>query len=147
MALALALPACDASFSDLRPTTGDTAGGFTGNDGEMVVLLRGTFAGLNDYQATGVVTIGTVDGELQLRLSEDFTASGVPGPVLVLTERTTLGTQIEASLGDIRVDDLRSTTGAQNYLLSVTASDWQVAWVFCEPFGVEIARADLEPSP
>ena len=82
------------------------------------------------------------NGRFVLDLSADFGVSGVPGPVVVLSTRPDLGTSIEPTLGDVEVAELRASSGAQSYDLGPTFNAPYV-WVYCKPFGVEIARAAL----
>lgn len=100
-----------------------------------------------DYEVRGSASLLESEGGLELRLSDDFSAFAVPGPVLVLTTRDRLGTRIRPDLGDLRIGELRQNSGPQTYPLPLEATAATTVWIFCEPFGLEVGRANLEPRP
>jgi hypothetical protein len=155
--LLLLFAGCEAHFTDLRPEDA----GFTGPpiDAGFVdvgpppaddeVILTGTFSGRGRYSGGGGASVvQRTDGTFELVFADDFTVSSVPGPVVVLSTRASLGSRIDEAQGDINLGVLMSRSGMQSYPVSAAALSAQYAWVFCRPFGVEIARAELmEVSP
>jgi hypothetical protein len=150
--LLLLLFGCEAQFTDLRPFDGGTSGppidaGFIDigpppSDDE--VLLQGTFSGRGRYSGGGTASIvQRTDGTFELVFEEDFTVSSVPGPVVVLTTRSSIGSRIDEAQGDINLGVLTMRSGLQSYPITSAALTSRYAWVFCRPYGVEIARAEL----
>lgn len=156
---------CEASFVDLRPEgasladAGDrpTDAGFLPGDagaGDLgegpataIPVASGDWTGRSDYRASGTVSLVLEpSGQHLLVMSADFSVSGVPGPVVVLSRRDVLGNRIDPSQ-DIELGTLRSNTGAQSYEVPAGGDDRMWAWIFCKPFGVEVARARLEAVP
>ena len=150
--------ACEAGFTDFRPEgivnqvgSSTIDAGFV--DGGAVEVMAATLAdgdwrGRGSYSGAGRVTIAIDDqGATVLRLSEDFSVSSVPGPFLVMSSRDSLGASIEPSMGDIEIGVLAESRGAQTYPIPVEAAGLPYAWVFCKPFGVEVARAELMEVP
>ena len=158
--IAACLGACDASFVDRRPerlrlrdsgtasdgrnAIADGASGSDGDSGGPLVLATGTWEGRSSYSATGSATLVQVGTAVELRLSNDFAVSAVPGPVVVLSSRDRIGGALDAAAGDVRVANLAENSGAQNYPLAGGDGGQRFAWVYCEPFGVEVARAALQ---
>lgn len=115
----------------------------TSPDAGAPVRYEGTWEGRVGYRASGGARVSRgQDGRFALELGADFTVSGVPGPVLVLSTRATLGTSIQPGMGDVEVGALRANSGAQTYDLGERFNAAYV-WVYCKPFGVEVARAGL----
>lgn len=111
---------------------------------EEVVIAEGRWMP-TDYPATGTSTlVRLADGGFALRFSDDFSTSGVPGPVVVLSTRAALGSRIDPGAGDLRLGAMSTVRGAQMYRLPEAPGDRRRAFVFCEPFGVEVAHAVLE---
>jgi len=111
------------------------------------VLSTGTWEGRTGYRASGGARIvREPDGRLFLEMAEDFVSQGVPGPVVVVSDRDRLGTSIRPDEGDIELAQLTRTTGFQRYELPPEAADAAFSWVYCRPFGVEVARAPMEPA-
>jgi hypothetical protein len=161
---------CDASFVDQRP--GDDAlpldsrlgdGGSiadavlsgdnglpgqpdAGTDGVSgpTVYARGAFSGRSDYQGVGQAELVRRGDVIELRFSDDFATSAVPGPVVVLSSRPDMGSAIRGDLGDVELGVLKSTSGAQTYPLPGGDEGRRYAWIYCKPFGVEVARAQME---
>ena len=79
-----------------------------------------------------------------MRFSADFSVSGVPGPVVVLSRRPSIGTGIDASAGDVELGPQAARRGAQTYPVPAGADDRRFVWIYCKPFGIEVARAALE---
>jgi hypothetical protein len=151
--LLICLAGCDAHFVDLRPAAEaapDLGGaGFpTATDLPPAggVFARGTFTGRAGHGGSGTATLErTSDGSVELVFGDDFSVTAVPGPVVVLTAREELGTTIAAS--DLEIGVLSLTVGAQRYRLANGDGGRRNVFVFCKPFGVEVAKADLEPLP
>ena len=120
--------------------------GFNDAGIETAALLReGTWTGRSDYQAVGQVSLERAeDGRLELRFSDDFIVSRVPGPVVVLSYRDSIGRGIDPAAGDVDLGRLERSSGAQTYAVPPGADDRDFAWVYCEPFALEVARAALE---
>ncbi len=152
-----ATPACDASFNDYRagsralpdgssdpvaPEPGGDLGGLPG----LRVLARGTFTGRAGHNGAGTAELRRLeDGSVELGFGADFSVSAVPGPVVVLTSRSELGTMILPGAGDFELAPLRENNGAQAYPVPGGDGGRRSAFVFCKPFGVEVARALLSP--
>lgn len=155
--LLLLCAACEAHFTDLRPDDG----GFSGppiDAGFLDVgpppatdetILAGTFSGRGRYSGSGGASIvQRTDGSFELVFADDFSVSSVPGPVVVLSTRASIGSRIDEAQGDINLGVLQRRSGSQSYEISSAALTAQYAWVYCRPYGVEIARAELmEVSP
>ena len=157
--------ACEAGFVDLRPSEishqtdaeagevqpGSTPDGDRGDEdasvGQARTVARGTWSGRSDYRASGTAELVLdASGSYRLEFSSDFSSSGVPGPVVVLSRRDVLGNRLDPSQ-DLELGALRSPTGGQSYDVPPGGDDRMWAWVFCKPFGVEVARARLEAVP
>ena len=109
------------------------------------VVSIGTWGGRSDYDAAGTATIVRGDdGSLELQLSDDFVVDRVPGPVVVLSYRSSIGRRIAPSEGDVEIGRLVSNSGAQTYPLPEGVDDRPFVWVYCKPFGIEVARAEQE---
>lgn len=134
----------DAAPLDLDATSGpDAATPDAAAGNPATVLARGTWVGRADYRASGSVElIRRADGALELRLGADFSVSGVPGPVVVLSRREALGRRLDPSQ-DLELGPLTANAGAQTYAAPAGADDRGFAWVFCKPFGLEVGRAEL----
>jgi hypothetical protein len=150
LSLALLLVAgCEAHFTDLRPEglNPDFDAGFVDvgpPPASDTVLLRGTFSGRGRYSgAGGASLVQRTDGSFELVFAEDFSVSSVPGPVVVLTTRDRIGSRIDAGQGDLDLGTLKMRSGMQSYPAPAAGLTSMYAWVFCRPFGVEIARAEL----
>lgn len=150
--LLLLLPlGCEARFTDLRPSAPPVEGidgGFIDigpAPTEDTVVSSGEFAGRSSYTGAGGASVVLLaSGAVELRFDDGFQTSSVPGPVVVLTTRPSIGSRIDPAAGDLEIAALNGTSGAQTYPVPPAALDARFAWVFCRPFGVEIARAELE---
>lgn len=142
--------ACDATFTDFRPPAvrGGDAGdapdsGVDPPDGEGLirVLATGTFEGRAGHNAEGHVSLVELPGgSRELRFADDFSSSGAPGPIVLLSGRESLGTEVDPAL-DLNLGTHKSTRGAQSYPVPVSDDMRRIAWIYCVPYGVEIARA------
>ena len=123
-------------------------GDLTGADlGAAIAAGSGTFIGRAGHLGSGSVALLDYPAQdlIELRFGADFFCSDVPGPVVVLTARDDLGTSLDALAGDLEIATLKSTSGAQSYFLrgsDVVASRDNV-FVFCKPYGLEVAKAAL----
>lgn len=113
-------------------------------DDEPTEIASGTFEGRGGYGASGSASIWKVGSSWEVRLNEDFVVDSVPGPVMVLTQGSSLGSSIDASRGDIELGVLESNQGISVFDIGTDPGDRFVLWVFCKPFGLEVARAQLE---
>lgn len=110
-----------------------------------LLLSSGTFEGRGGYAAAGSVRLEEVaPGEYQVVMSDDFSSAAVPGPVVVVTPRAAIGTRLTSE--DILVITLESSmiAGPGTYSFrapSVPAEGF--VFIYCEPFGVETARATM----
>lgn len=111
---------------------------------EDVEIASGTFEGRGSYSGSGSASIWKVGSSWEVRLGQDFEVDSVPGPVMVLTRESTLGSSIDASRGDIELGVLESDSGVSVFGLDQDPDDRLVLWVFCKPFGLEVARAQLQ---
>ncbi len=155
------LAGCDARYIELRPASargdlgllprpdagnpGDAGTGMNDASGTEVVVLQGILSGLNSYNATGTVSVVRLgDGVThELRFSSDFNSAGVPGPVVVLTQRDVLGNGgIMEAQGDVNLG-ASATSGAQTFVLPPGAESPNYVWVYCLPFTVDTARAEM----
>lgn len=141
--------ACDAHFIDLRPSGGSQtridAGfrdvGFVATD---QILREGAWEGRTSYDATGrAELVQRTDGRIEIVFSDDFDVDRVPGPVVVLSTRESLGRTVEPALGDIDLGTLKSSQGAQVYEVPSGITEIDYVWVYCDPFGLEVGRAPL----
>lgn len=148
LALSLAvLAACSARFVDERAprdfAVGDPDLGALPSDGGAAedVIARGRFTGRAGHAGAGGATLVTAaNGRVELRFDDDFAVSPVPGPVVVLTARESLGTALTD--GDRELGVLGAARGAQTYTVGTDGGE-RYAFIFCKPFGVEVARALL----
>ena len=127
---------------------GNVDGGGEADAGEVadeVVLRRGTWTP-RDYRASGSAeVVRLADGTVEVRFGDDFDVARVPGPVVVLSYRDRLGSEIEPALGDVELGVLINERGAQTYVVPGNLDDRDFVWVYCAPFGLEVGRAALVP--
>ena len=108
------------------------------------MLASGSFGGRAGHSGQGTASlVRDADGSERLVFGGDFSVSGVPGPEVVLTSRDSLGTSIDPAT-DLDLGPLQSAAGAQSYPLADDEGRRR-AFIFCKPFGVEVALAVLEP--
>ncbi len=105
----------------------------------------GSWGGRSNYRAAGQASyVLRPDGVTELRFSDDFSVSRVPGPLVVITARPTIGRGgVDPNAGDVPLGTLRSERGSQVYEVPAGAEDRLYVWVYCDPFSVEVARAEL----
>lgn len=162
---------CDASFTDLReepPARSEDAGGRVGGDvggglggdaggtgdldggavtGTETVIASGTFSGRSGDMGSGTASlVQTESGALELRFASNFSVTRVPAPIVYLSSRDTLGRSPNAST-DLNLGRLQNSSGAQTYAVPGTDEGRRYAWIWCQSFAVEIARAQLVEVP
>lgn len=115
-------------------------------DGAVETAL-GTFVGRQGHFGAGTVRRVQIGGASHLVFEADFASSEVPAPAVVLTDRAELGVRIDEAMGDVRVGTLVAPTGAQSYAIPSGGETLRYVHVYCEPFSVEVARADFGATP
>ena len=148
---------CRADFVDERPQSQRGAAGapaeapqdLRGADFVGVPfgpLASGSFGGRAGHLAVGDASLFRGDeGRVELRFDSLFEVSQVPGPVVVLTSRESIGTTIDSGLGDLQLGPLSSYSGEQSYPVR-DPGDRRYAFVFCLSYGLEVARARMDAS-
>jgi len=175
LSASLAAFGCDAIYTDLRPAQPAVDGAMAGTDGGLVAVdagpvpladagvapdggpvvamdaatpaseLVGTFEGRGGYDAAGTATLRSTGEGLELVFSNDFSSAAVPGPVVVVTSRSAIGTGLTDADTLVARLDGDSIAGANTFAVDLPAPpDPAFVFVYCEPFGVETARAALE---
>jgi hypothetical protein len=149
---------CSANFVDQRPPRDlsplpDLAGDLASSDlaaqpdlaSATRVIARGTFVGRAGHSGAGTGSLVMGPSGLTVEMAGDFAVSNAPGPEVVLTSRANLGTSIDTSV-DLDLGPLDSPTGAQSYAVADDGGRRNL-FIFCKPFGVEIALAPLQDQP
>lgn len=110
-----------------------------------VLLGSGTFEGRGGYPASGSVRLEQLAaGEYQVVVSDDFSSAAVPGPVILVTPRDAIGTRLSAEDINVTALSAEQIAGAGTYTFSAgSVPDDAYIFIYCEPFGVETARAEL----
>ncbi len=102
----------------------------------------GQFRGVG-HAGTGSVCFIAENGVGRLEFSSDFAVSGVPGPFVYVN------TTNNANSGrPLRVAALKSNRGAQTYTFQLAAGvryQWVLVW--CDPFNVPVAEAQIPATP
>ena len=145
--MALVLGGCGARFIDERPAVPDLSPppDLAGADIQESQVASGSFEGRHGYSGAGRATLVDLgNGQFELRFGDDFSASPVPGPVVYLSSRASLGNSINDAT-DISLGRLQRNSGAQSYVIPVDPGERRYAWVYCAPFNVEVAVAALAP--
>ncbi len=137
-ALLLLVGACN----DATPPTAPDAIPVDPSSVPMGTSVSGRFVGVG-HQGSGSVKFTTQDGVGKLEFSSDFVVSGVPGPFVYVN------TTNDANTGrPLRVAALKSTRGVQTYTFQLVAGvryRWVLVW--CDPFNVPVAEAEIPPTP
>jgi hypothetical protein len=135
-----AFPSPDAgSMTDGGPVAADAGSA-------APAALVGTFEGRSGYDAAGTATLRSAGGALELVLSDDFASAAVPGPVVVVTARPAIGTALTDADTVVARLDGDSISGGNTFDVPLAAAPEPAhVFIYCEPFGVETARAALEP--
>jgi hypothetical protein len=156
LTVGIALGGCDARFVDERPLalrgTHDLGAAATpldlyGLDLRPGVLAAGAFVGRAGHFGTGEARLSRLaDGRLQLDFDDSFAITDVPGPEVLLTARGDLGATVSAD--DLDLGLLVRAEGAQSYTVPLVELDARRnVFVYCRPFGLEVAKATLQPPP
>jgi len=103
--------------------------------------LHGNFVGRAGHLGQGSASLVQRGTEYTIVLGADFSVSPVPGPVLVLTARDTLGTALTNE--DLELGTLTSPTGGARYVVPGDPGTRTRLFVYCRPFGTEVALAAL----
>lgn len=154
--VALALSGClRARFTDERPDVPDlflpadlvSSSDLAGADLMALTstVATGTFVGRNHFGQGAAQLVDLGNGQFELRFGDDFAVSMVPDPVVYLSSRSALGNTIDAT-SDLYLGPLSSSSGAQAYTIQGDPGSRRYAWVYCRPYRVEIALADMTPS-
>lgn len=106
-----------------------------GND-QNILIKSGTFVGLAGHQAKGLAKIIQVEDSSFLRF-EDFEVTNGPDLRVYLTPN-----------GDVKngihLEKLKGSKGNQNYSIdNIDITQYNVIVIYCQPFGVYFASADL----
>lgn len=125
----------DAGGADLAQETGTSA---------VETLGEGTFSGRQGHAGSGGATlVRDASGVDRVVLGDDFVVTDVPGPVVLLTTRTTIGTSITSE--DAQLGVLASATGTSTYAVPGGSQCRRNVFMYCKPFGTEVAFAPLSP--
>ena len=169
LALLVGTVGCEAAFKDLSSASNETMedGGVDGgvdagsdsglpdagdmdmdmDAGPSSVVAMGPWEGESGYSASGTVSVVEANGQRRLEFDEDFDSSGVPGPFVVVSTRDNLSNGVSAVMGDVTIAALMSRSGAQSYDVPSEVGEFNYVWVYCQPFTVEVARAELTDVP
>ncbi len=108
--------------------------------GQAVV---GRFVGAGGHRGAGALTL-TVEGtRARLELGSDFSVDGVAGPYLYLNTTNDPNTGMP-----LRIGPLQRNSGSQVYTFQIPAGiryTWVLVW--CDPFNVGVAQAQIQPTP
>ena len=67
---------------------------------------------------------------------------GVPGPAIALSPRNPLGGSVDAD--ELDLGALDSNSGAQAFALPGAPDEYGFVWIWCKPFGLDVAYAQME---
>ncbi|MCA9562730.1 MAG: hypothetical protein KC561_04530 [Myxococcales bacterium] len=97
------------------------------------------------YETTGHAEVWLLaNGSYELRFSDDFSTTGMlPAPSVAMSVDPEIGPTLIAEDGDLDLGGLPTVTGAQSFALPFAPGPREYAWVWCKPFGIEVARAHL----
>jgi hypothetical protein len=153
------LVGCEARFIDQRPASerifvypADLAAEPTDLNGLDLAegdrpLAQGMFMNRAGHAGSGAATLYRVQGKIELRFAADFSVSGVPGPAVFLTSRESMGGSIDTQ-ADVGLGTLQAIGGAQSYPVPAGAElGRRNVFVYCQPFRVEVAKANLVDLP
>jgi hypothetical protein len=131
-----------------RPDAAGTDGSsntYTYN-GEGTMLLEGTCEDRAGHDCNGNAALFQLpNGQIELRLASNFNVVNIPGGVMYLSSRQTLGSAVNGST-DVNLGGLNSINGAQNYTVPQGQSTGRTyAWIWCLPFSVEVGRWVMTP--
>ncbi|MEL6287180.1 MAG: DM13 domain-containing protein [Pseudomonadota bacterium] len=110
----------------------------TAQSAAATTLYSGQFEGAGGKRSGGTFEIFEADGKTFIRLSDDFHLSRVPDPKLAFGNGDYLDGTIYAKL--------TSFNGAQVYEIParLDPATFTQVWIWCERFGVPLAKADID---
>ena len=109
-------------------------------------IRTGTFQSANGYEATGMVTLETVGGNLILKLGDDFMTDFALGTFIYLANNNSSGTAIRnegIELGEITTNGSHTFNVTQNFP-DVTLSQFEYVIVLCKPASIPFGFAQLD---
>lgn len=107
--------------------------------------LAGNFVPLGGYQASGTATLKTVNGNLILEFSSDFTTSFALGTYIYLANSNSTGSAVQAGgkeLGQIAANGTHTWNVSQLFP-GTTASQYQYVIILCKPANILFGYAQL----
>ncbi len=108
--------------------------------------LQGTFVPQGGYQASGSATLKTVNGNLILEFSSDFTTSFALGTYIYLSTSISNGSAVQSGgieLGQITTNGMHSWNVTQLFP-GTTATQYQYVVILCKPANVLFGYAQLQ---
>ncbi len=108
-------------------------------------VRQGSFVPAGGYQARGTATLSNSDGQLMLKLSDDFQTSFALGTFIYLAN-STAGSQVKA--GGFEVAQI-STNGAKTFNISnlnpsITIDQYKYVIILCKPASVTFGYAEMK---
>jgi hypothetical protein len=105
---------------------------------------QGNFVPAGGYQAKGSATLSNIDGELILKLSDDFQTSFALGTYIYLANSTS-GSQVKA--GGFEIAQI-TTNGAKTFNISglnasITIDQYKYVIILCKPASVTFGYAEM----
>lgn len=114
-----------------------------------VALRRGTFVGADKvHQSEGTATVYRLGSALVLRL-DPFRVTNGPDLYVILTKHARPRSRADVNAGYVEVAKLKGNIGSQNYALpaGLRLDDYNAAVIYCKPFTVVFASAELAAAP
>lgn len=107
-------------------------------------IRQGTFVQAGGYQAKGTAMLSNLDGQLILKLSDDFQTSFALGTYIYLANSTS-GSQVKA--GGFEVAQI-TTNGAKTFNISnlnasITIDQYKYVIILCKPASVTFGYAEM----
>jgi Bacterial Ig-like domain (group 2)/Electron transfer DM13 len=108
-------------------------------------IRQGSFVPAGGYQARGTATLSNIDGQLILKLSDDFQTSFALGTFIYLANSTT-GSQVKA--GGFEVAQI-TTNGTKTFNItnlnsSITIDQYKYVIILCKPASITFGYAELK---
>ncbi|MEP2671619.1 MAG: Ig-like domain-containing protein [Cyclobacteriaceae bacterium] len=125
-----------------------TIDGVFSNEIEITVgggKRMGTFQSANGYEATGMVTMEIISGDLILKFSDDFMTDFALGTFIYLANNHTSGTAIRnegIELGEITTNGSHTFNVSENFP-NTTLSQFEYVIVLCKPASIPFGFAQL----
>lgn len=119
------------------------ANGIRSNPVELAVVRKGSFRGIEGHSGRGAVTVKLKNGQVIIRMEQDFVCQQVPDPRVMLSNTGEGGAAI--SRGGIELAILRMWNGRQSYLAptNVGLGDYRHCVVYCRQFSQGVITAEL----